>query len=160
EADREVRRYANLSELRLDRVDRLAERRLDFRVDAGDALHVLAVDLHRAGLALDGEQVARRHDLAPRGADEHVADVGDALAVFLAQADDDRVLVAALAVLRRLRALHVRLDGVGDRLDGHAEHRRLRAVDANRDLRPAFLAADAHVGDAGRAGHQHARLLR
>ena len=77
EADREVRRHANLAEARLHGRDRLAERDLGLGVDARDALHVLAIDLHRTGLAVDGHHVLRRHDLAARRAEQHVADVGD-----------------------------------------------------------------------------------
>ena len=139
--------------------DRVAQRNLDLGVDARDALHVLALNLHRAGLAADGQHVLRRHDLAARRAEQHVADVGDLLAVGLAQPDDHRVLVAALAELRRRRAGDVRLDRRGDALHRHAEHRRLRPVDADGDLGAAFLAADADVGDAGRVFHHLARVL-
>ena len=44
--------------------------------------------------------------------------------------------------------------------DRHAEHRRLRTIDADGDLRTAFLAAEAHVGDPGRVFHHVARVLR
>ena len=42
----------------------------------------------------------------------------------------------------------------------HAEHGGLRPIDADGDLGPAFFAADAHVGDAGRVLHHAARVLR
>ena len=87
----------------------------------------------------------------------HVADL---LPLFLAQADDDRILVALLAVHRRLGAGDVRADGVRDAGDGEAEQRRLRTIDVDRQLRPAFVAPDPRVGDAGRAVHQRLRAQR
>ena len=74
----------------------------------------------------------------------------DLLAVFLAQPDDDRILVAALAEQRRLRAGDVRADRVGDRAWCQAEQRGLRPVDLDRQLRPPFVAAEPRIGDARR----------
>ena len=83
EADREVGRHANLAEARLHGRDGFAQRDLGLRVDAGDALHVLAVDLHRAGVARRDHDVLRRDHLAGGRAQEHVADVVDLLAIGL-----------------------------------------------------------------------------
>ena len=84
EADREVRRHANLAEPRLHGRDRLAQRDLDLGVDARDALHVLAVDLHRAGVAGRRPCTFLAGTTWPLGVlSEHVADVGDLLAVGL-----------------------------------------------------------------------------
>ena len=47
-----------------------------------------------------------------------------------------------------VRAGDVRLDRGGHRLRRHAEHGRLRSIDADGDFRTALFAADAHVGDA------------
>jgi hypothetical protein len=71
-------------------------------------------------------QVLGLDDLAGRGADEHVVDVVDALAVLLAEPDDDRVLVAGSRKKAAWRAGDVGPDRLGDVGDGQAEQRRLR----------------------------------
>ena len=93
-------------------------------------------------------------------ADEHVADVGNPLAIRFAEPDDDRVLVAAFAELRGRGAGDVRLDGGGHGLRRHAQHRGLRPIDADRDFRTSLFAADADVGDPGRPFHHGAGFLR
>src|SRR6185369_16301750 len=132
---------------------RLAERDLDFGVHASDAFHVLALDLRRTRFAGDGEHVLRRDDLTGRRADQHVADVGDFLAIRLTEAHDNRVLIAALAELRGRGAGDVRLDGRRDALYRHPEHCCLRTVDANRDLRTTVLAAQTDVREPGDVFH-------
>ena len=84
---------------------------------------------------------------------------GDLVAVFLAQADDDRVLVAGFAEHRGLRAGDVGADGVGHTGHGHAEQRRLVAIDAHGDLGPAFFPPHARVGDARRGVEQRLDVL-
>ena len=81
---------------------------------------------------------------------QDVVDRVDAVAVLLAQPDDDGELLAALAEHGRLRAADVRADRAGHARDGQAEQGSLRAIDADGQLRPAFFAADLRVGDARR----------
>ena len=102
----------------------------------------------------------RRHDLPGGRAQQHIADVGDLLAVGLTQPHDDWILVAALAELRGRRAGDVRLDRGRDAADRHPEHGRLRPIDANGNLRAPLFAADVHVGKPGRVLHHPADLLR
>ena len=104
---------------------------------------------------------ARRHDLAARRVHEHVADVGWIWpAILLAQPDDDRVLVAALAELRGRRSGDVGLNRLGDTVDREAEHRGLRTIDADRELGPARRSWPTRTSAMpGRVLHQRDRLL-
>ena len=67
--------------------------------------------------------------------------------------------LTVLAERGGLRAADVRADRVGDARDREPEQRRLRPVDANRQLRPAFLAAELRVGDAGHIPHRGEHVL-
>src|SRR6185295_7479972 len=69
------------------------------------------------------------------------------------------VFVAALAELRRGRAGDVGLDRLRDAVDGEAQYGGLGTIDANRQLGPRIVLADAHVRDAGGVLHQRDRLL-
>ena len=82
------------------------------------------------------------------------------LAILLAQADDDRVLVAGFAEQRGLRAGDVGADRVGHAGHRQAEQGRLVAIDADGEFRPALVAADARVGDAGRRVQHRLDVLR
>ena len=93
------------------------------------------------------KQVLRLEDLSLRRADQDVVDVVDAVAIFLAQPHDDRVLVAVLSEERRLRAADARPDAVGDVAHAQPEERGLRPIDQDRELGPAVVAADPHVAD-------------
>ena len=125
-----------------------------------DALLILPLDLHGPRSRLDLHQVLGRQDLALRRADQHVVDVRDLLAVLLAQPDDDRILVAALAETARPACRR--------RWSGSCWRRRTRSRRAappsagppDRQLGPPLVAADARVGDARRAVHDRLGVLR
>ncbi len=88
------------------------------------------------------------------GVDHHVVDVAHLFAVFLAQPDDDGVLVPALAELRRGGARDVRPDRVGHLRGVEAEERGLGAINLHRQLGACFVAAEPRIGDARRVLHQ------
>ena len=139
----EILRPADFRQALLHRRDRLAERDLGLGADHDDALLVLAVDLARSELRLNRHHVLDRQRHAAGGVDHHVVDVATLAHDLPAQADDDRIFVAALAELRRHRPRHVRPDRVGDRRGVQAEERRLRPVNLNRELGPRLVAAQA-----------------
>ena len=113
----------------------------------------LRCDLRRASLVPHRHQVLRLQDLTAGRADQHVVQVFDALAIRLTQPHDDRILVAAFAELRGLRAADAGADRVRDTGHRQAEERRLRAVHLHGELRAAFVAADAGVADLGTVHH-------
>ncbi len=161
EPDVEVLRHAELRQPRLDRLHRVAQGGFGLGADRDDALLILPLDLHRTGLALDRHQVLRRHHLALRRAHQHVLHVADLLALVLAQADDDRVLVARsrgyiaacvpATLVRIVFAMPVTV-----RPSSAALARSTCTASSGR----AFVAADARVGDARRAVHQVLGVLR
>ena len=144
----------------LNRLHRFAQRDFRFGADEVDALLVLPLNLRRPDGVVDAHQVSCRHHDAARRADEHVVDVVDVLALVFAQADDDRVFLPGLAEQRRLRAGDVGANRVRQRRGADAEQRGLGPVDADRQLRPSFVAAEARIGDARRVVEQLLEALR
>ena len=141
-------RTVDFGQARRDGLDRLAERNLRLGADHHHALLVLAIDLARSELRLNHHDVPHRQRHAAGGVDHHVVDVRYQLAIFLLQADDDRIFVAALAELRRVGACDVRADGVGDLRRVQAEQRGFGAIDLHGQLRARFVACEPRIGDA------------
>ncbi len=135
---------------RCDGLDGLAERNLGLGADHHEPLLVLALDLARSELRLNHHHVLDRQCDAARGVDHHVVDVRHLLAVFLLQADDDRIFVATLAELRGHRPCHVRSNRVGDLRRIQAEKGCLGPVHLHGELGTRFVTRESRVRDAGR----------
>ena len=112
------------------------------------ALAVFALDGGRAPVFGDGGELFELDGLAGGGGDGELFDVGDGVAVFLAQADDD---VVFLAVLLEVAGGHA-VDAVAD-VEGHgalveAVEGEFLLVEFYLQLGAVFVAADAGVAGA------------
>src|SRR4029078_4597504 len=111
--------------------------------DEIDTLLILALNLRGSDGIVDAHQVSCGHHDALRGADQNVIDVVDVLALVLPQADDNRVFLPGLAEESRLRPGDIRANRISHRGGAHAEQRSLGPIDAEGELRPSVIPAEA-----------------
>ena len=143
-------RQRHVRERGLNPLDRITQRDPALQVGAhvGHALAVDALDLDRPASPLPFDQSRQGHDGAGRRPQHDMVEVLGGEPVLRPQTDDDRKLIAALAVLSGLQPADVGEQGAAHLAHRQAELGDALAIEHQPLLGLALAAADVDVGDA------------